>query len=86
VQASQTGGPRITFPPDGAVIEWRGEEVPLDATGGNQPLRWLVDGRPLTQGPPRRGIHWQPEGIGFVQLSVIDAAGRSAHSTVRLSP
>jgi penicillin-binding protein 1C len=83
---SQTGGPRITFPPDEAVIEWRGEEMPLEAIGGKQPLRWLVDGRPLTQGPPRRGIHWQPEGIGFVRLSVVDAAGRSAHSTVRLSP
>jgi penicillin-binding protein 1C len=82
---SQTGGPRITFPPDGAVIEWRGEEMPLEAIGGKQPLRWLVDGRPLTQGPPRRGIRWQPDGIGFVQLSVIDAAGRSAHSAVRLS-
>jgi penicillin-binding protein 1C len=83
---SQTGGPRITFPPDGAVIEWRGEGMPLEAIGGKQPLRWLVDGRPLTQGPPRHGIHWQPEGIGFVQLSVVDAQGRSAHSTVRLSP
>ena len=68
------------------MIEWRGEEMPLEAIGGKQPLRWLVDGRPLTPGPPRRGIHWQPEGIGFVQLSVIDAAGRSGHSTVRLSP
>jgi hypothetical protein len=29
---------------------------------------------------------WQPEGIGFSQLTVIDAAGRSARSTVRLSP
>ena len=84
--ASQPGGPRIVYPPDGASIEWRGEEVPLEAIGGKQPLRWLIDGRPLTREAQRRGIYWQPEGIGFVQLSVIDAAGRSAHSTVRLSP
>jgi len=84
--ASHAGGPKIVYPPDGALIEWRGEEVPLDAIGGKQPLRWLVDGRPLTLDPPRGEIYWQPEGIGFVQLSVIDAAGRSAHSTVRLSP
>jgi len=84
--ASRAGGPKIVYPPDGALIEWRGEEVPLDAIGGKQPLRWLVDGRPLTWDPPRGEIYWQPEGIGFVQLSVIDAAGRSAHSTVRLSP
>jgi penicillin-binding protein 1C len=83
---SQTGGPRITFPPDGAVVEWRGEEMPLEAIGGKQPFHWLVDGRPLTQGPRGCGTHWQPEGIGFVQLSVVDAAGRSARSTVRLSP
>jgi penicillin-binding protein 1C len=83
---SQPGGPKIVYPPDGALIEWRGEEVPLDAIGGKQPLRWLVDGRPLAPTPPRRGIYWQPEGIGFVQLTAIDAAGRSAHSTVRLSP
>jgi penicillin-binding protein 1C len=82
----QTGGPIIVYPQDGALIEWRGEEVPLEATGGKKPLRWLVDGRPLTPPAPSRGICWQPEGIGFVQLSVIDAAGRSAHSTVRLSP
>ena len=84
--ASHAGGPKIVYPPDGALIEWRGEEVPLEAIGGKQPLRWLVDGRPLTWDPPRGEIYWQPEGIGFVQLSVIDAAGRSAHSTVRLSP
>src|SRR6516164_1300036 len=83
---SQPGGPKIIYPPDGALIEWRGEEVPLEAIGGKQPLRWLVDGRPLAPGAPRRGIYWQPEGIGFVQFSVIDAAGRSAQSTVRLSP
>ena len=83
---SQPGGPKIIYPPDGALIEWRGEEVPLEAIGGKQPLRWLVDGRPLAPAAPRRGIYWQPEGTGFAQFSVIDAAGRSAHSTVRLSP
>jgi len=84
--ASQTEGPKIVYPPDGALIEWRGEKVPLEAIGGTQPLRWLVDGRPLTGGPPGRPIYWQPEDIGFAQLSVIDAAGRSGHSTVQLSP
>jgi len=83
---SQPGAPKIIYPPDGALIEWRGEEVPLEAIGGKQPLRWLVDGRPLAPGPPHRGSSWQPEGVGFAQVSVIDAAGRSDHSTVRLSP
>jgi penicillin-binding protein 1C len=82
---SQKNGPIIVYPQDGALIEWRGEDLPLEATGGKKPLRWLVDGRPLTPATPSRGIYWQPEGIGFVQLSVIDAAGRSVHCTVRLS-
>ena len=84
--ASQPNGPKIVYPPNGALIEWRGEEVPLEAIGGKPPLRWLVDGRPLAPGPPPRGSYWRPEGVGFAQFSVIDAAGNSDHSTVRLSP
>ena len=84
--AAPSGAPKIVYPPDGALIEWRGEELSLEASGGKRPLRWLVDGKPLTPGLPRRPIYWQPEGIGFSQLTVIDAEGRSAHGTVRLSP
>jgi penicillin-binding protein 1C len=84
--AAPNGAPKIVYPPDGALIEWRGEELSLDAIGGKQPLLWLVNGKPLPPGPPRRPIYWQPEGIGFSQLTVIDAEGRSARSTVRLSP
>jgi penicillin-binding protein 1C len=83
--AASTGGPQIVYPPDGALIEWRGEELPLEAAGGKRPLRWLVDGKPLPSAPPRRPIYWRPEGIGFARLTVIDGDGRSAHSTVRLS-
>ncbi len=79
------GGPKIVYPPDGALIEWHGEELPLEAAGGRRPLRWLADGKPLPLAAPRRPVHWQPEGAGFVRLTVIDGDGRSAHSTVRLS-
>jgi penicillin-binding protein 1C len=84
--AASAEGPKIVYPPNGALIEWRGEEVPLEAAGGSRPLRWLVDGKPLPPALPRRPIYWQPEGVGFVRLTVIDGEGRSAHSTVRLSP
>jgi penicillin-binding protein 1C len=84
-RAAPAGGPKILYPPDGAVIEWRGEELPLEAAGGKRPLRWLVDGRPLAPAPPRRPIYWQPDGVGFARLTVIDGDGLSAHSTVRLS-
>jgi penicillin-binding protein 1C len=84
--AAPAEGPKIVYPPDGALIEWRGEELPLEAAGGKRPLRWLVDGRPLPPVLPRRPIYWQPDGVGFARLTVIDGDGRSAHSTVRLSP
>ena len=78
------GGPKILYPPDGALIEWHGEELPLEAAGGRRPLRWLVDGKPLPPAAPRRPLYWQPDGVGFARLTVIDGDGRSAHGTVRL--
>jgi penicillin-binding protein 1C len=81
-----TGGPKILYPPDGSTVEWHGEDVPLEAAGGSAPLRWLADGRPLPQGAPRRTLFWNPAGVGFTRLTVVDAAGRSAHATVRLEP
>jgi penicillin-binding protein 1C len=81
-----TGGPKILYPPDGSTVEWHGEEVPLEAAGGHGPLRWLADGKPLPQGEPRRELFWNPDSVGFTRLTVIDAAGRSAHATVRLEP
>ncbi len=85
-KAAASAGPQIVYPPDGALIEWRGEELPLEAVGGKRPFRWLVDGKPLPSTLPRRPIYWQPEGVGFARLTVIDGEGRSAHSRVRLSP
>ncbi len=80
------GGPKILYPPDGSTVEWHGEEVPLEASGGSAPLRWLADGKPLPPGEPRRAFFWDPAGVGFTRLTVIDASGRSAHATVRLEP
>jgi penicillin-binding protein 1C len=80
------GGPKILYPPDGSTVEWHGEKVPLEASGGQTPLRWLADGRPLPPGEPRHELFWSPDGVGFTRLTVIDASGRSAHATVRLEP
>ena len=57
----------------------------LEAAGGHGALRWLVDGRPLAPAVPRRALYWRPDGLGFAQLTVIDAQGRSARATVRLA-
>jgi penicillin-binding protein 1C len=83
--ASDAGAPKILYPPDGAVVAWDGAAVPLEAAGGHGALRWLVDGRPLAPAATRRALYWRPDGLGFAQLTVIDAQGRSARATVRLA-
>ena len=50
---SDSGGPRILYPPDGSVVAWAGQELPLEAAGGSGQLRWLVDDRPLPPGRDR---------------------------------
>jgi penicillin-binding protein 1C len=80
------GNPKILYPPDGSVVAWDGQDVPLEASGGRGPLRWLVDGRPLAPGQPRRTLYWRPNGPGFARLTVIDADGHSSRATVRLTP
>ena len=36
-QTAASNGPKIVYPPDAALIEWHGEELPLEATGGRAP-------------------------------------------------
>jgi penicillin-binding protein 1C len=78
--------PKILYPPDGAVVAWEGAALQLEAAGGTGPWRWLVDGRPLPATAPHRKTYWQPDGIGFAQLTVIDASGHSARAAIRLAP
>ncbi len=79
-------GRKSSTRPMARLLPGTGRALPLEAAGGNGPLRWLVDGRPLPPAQPRRTLYWQPAGIGFVRLTVIDAKGRSARATVRLAP
>lgn len=80
----------IAFPPDRAEVElaqeYNGNSLPmaLKAEGGVLPLTWLVNGAPIDAAPHRRQTFWQPNGEGFVQLSVIDAEGNVDRVTVRL--
>lgn len=82
---------RIAFPLDGSRLdlelstanEARGS-LALKASGGVPPLTWLVDGAPVETGSLRRETYWQPEGAGFVRLSVIDAQGATDSVLVRL--
>lgn len=73
-------GPRILFPPDGTVVEALDEGVALTVEGGRQPLRWVVDGQPLSEGTR----FWRPAGNGFSRLAAIDADGRRASVIVQV--
>ncbi len=89
--ASTTRAPlKIVFPIDGSRVEID-EPVPgelgslaLKASGGVAPLTWLVNGVPV--GPPhlRREAAWNPDGVGFLRVSVIDAKGKSDTVFVRI--
>jgi len=75
----------IAFPPDRAEVETEQDApVQFKASGGVLPLTWLVNGAPIDSDPRARQVAWQPDGPGFVKLSVIDAKGRVDRVTVRL--
>jgi penicillin-binding protein 1C len=79
--------PRIVFPLDGVTLSLPPPNEPqtlaLKAKGGEGPLRWIVNGVPLVDGAGEQ-VNWTPDGEGFTQVTVVDIAGRSATSRVRL--
>jgi penicillin-binding protein 1C len=83
---SAAQGPNLAFPQDGAVVELRAGDrlasLPLEVTGGELPLIWLVNGRPLSAQPWRRQAEWLPDGLGEARITVIDRAGRSASAEI----
>ncbi len=80
--------PRIMFPPDGARIELtKGsshEAVALKITGGAAPLTVMVNGVPLAAQGSRRTVFFEPDGPGFLRLTVMDARGATDSVSVRL--
>ncbi len=82
---------RIMFPPNGARLELasdadgRPDPVALKLVGGVGPVTVLVNGMPLRESASRRGtVFFEPEGPGFVRLTVIDSKGATDSVTVRL--
>jgi penicillin-binding protein 1C len=77
--------PRIMFPPDGARIESAGNEpLPLKIAGGTAPLTFMVNGVPVSGDGLRRTLFFQPDGPGFVRLTVMDSRGAADSVTVRV--
>jgi penicillin-binding protein 1C len=82
---------RIMFPPNGARLELaaagdgKPEPIALKLTGGVGPLTVLVNGFPVDAPSGRRStVFFEPEGPGFVRLTVIDATGSTDSVMVRL--
>ncbi len=83
--------PRIMFPPDGARLELAAADagkfpapVAVKIAGGAVPLTVMVNGTPLPARGNRRTLFFQPDGPGFVRLTVMDARGAADSVMVRL--
>lgn len=82
--------PEITFPRDGVELygsesesEYRG--FALAARGGAGDYRWYVDGAAIAPDALGARSIWRPQGPGFFEIVVIDAAGRSTRAKVRIA-
>lgn len=76
--------PAVAFPPDGSEVELLPEGVLARVEGGTAPFTWLANGVPVAVSLRSRAVMLNGLGRGFITLSVIDAAGRSARAAVRL--
>jgi penicillin-binding protein 1C len=79
--------PEIAFPLDGAAVDLgiaAGDPGPLviKIRNGEPPFTFFANGLPIGRPPFARSESWQPDGAGFVTLSVVDAGGRSDRITV----
>jgi len=74
----------VAFPPDGAEVELLPDGLMVRVEGGLAPFTWMVDGTPVVLSMRARQAMLADVGRGFVTLSVIDAAGRSARAKIRL--
>ena len=81
---------RILFPPNGARLELASDDtgkpdpIALKVTGGAGPLTVLVNGLPAPAARGRRALSFEPEGPGFVRLTVMDGRGAIDSVVVRL--
>jgi penicillin-binding protein 1C len=80
--------PTIAFPPNGATVPLpeagaKDKTIMLRADGGEAPLTWLVNGKPLGSYDRFVPALFQPKGEGFARITVVDSQGRSDSAEVR---
>jgi penicillin-binding protein 1C len=78
-------GPAVAFPPNGAEVELLDNGLLVRVQGGRAPFTWLADGLPVATALRDRSTLLRLPGTGFVTLSVIDALGQSARSSIRIT-
>ena len=81
--------PEIAFPPNGSTVELgfareEGAALTLKVKHGAPPFIWLSDGQPINVSRFDREVSWQPDGPGYVSISVIDRTGAAARSKLLL--
>jgi penicillin-binding protein 1C len=84
-----TPPPRIVFPENGVRLDVAKTEGKLDPVGvkvlgGTPPLTVLVNGAPVAKGHGRRPMFFDPDGPGFLRLTVMDATGAADSVVVRI--
>ena len=81
---------RIVFPPNGASLELAGidgekpDPIAIKIAGGTPPLNVLLNGMPIAAKKTARTLFFEPDGPGFVRLTVTDATGAADSVLVRL--
>ena len=66
---------------------WQGEApdpIAIKISGGTPPLNVLLNGMPLAPKKLGRTLFFEPDGPGFVRLTVTDATGAADSVVVRL--
>ncbi|MEJ0047654.1 MAG: hypothetical protein WDN04_17175 [Rhodospirillales bacterium] len=77
--------PRIVYPPPGAILALGpGQPVTLEAAGGVPPYRWAINGIPLKQPLVDQGTSWQPDGPGYLHVTLTDGQDHSVQEDVLL--
>ena len=78
------------FPPNGASLELaraadgKPDPIALKVTGGAGALTVMVNGMPYAAAAGRRALFFEPDGPGFVRVTVMDAKGATDSVMVRL--
>ena len=79
-----SGGPSLTFPPDGARLASGDGRITLKLNGGVAPFTVLANGAPVATALQGREFDISSPGRGFSTLVVVDRDGRSDRVTVQL--